>query len=91
MESGAIIPQISIRFDVAMAIMNRARGMITSRIAEVSGQNHAAAGALRVKRRNLLVVQQSLTPDQAERVEAMIAEWGPRVLDTGLLWQEVER
>lgn len=90
MESGGIIPRINIRFEVVMAIMNRARGVISSRIAEVLGPDPAAADALRLKRRELLALQQSLLPDQAERVETMIAEWGPRVRDTGLFWKELE-
>lgn len=78
-----------VRAELAIEIMNQARGLVSERVAAIEANDPAGAEALCVKRRELLAVQNRIRVGDAARIEAVIAEWGPRVKDVASLWQEV--
>lgn len=78
----------SVRAELAIEIMNQARGLVSERIAAIEANDPAGAEALRSKRRALLALQNRIRVGDPEQIEAVIAEWGPRVKDAGLFWQE---
>ncbi|MEO9340357.1 hypothetical protein ABFT80_23330 [Mesorhizobium sp. SB112] len=57
-----------VRAELAIEIMNQARGLVSEHVAAIE--------ALRAKRRELLAVQSRLRVGEAEQIEAVIAEWG---------------
>lgn len=77
-----------VRAELAIEIMNQARGLVSERVAAIEATDPAGAEALRAKRRVLLSVQNRIRVGDPE-VEAVIAEWGPRVKDATLFWQEI--
>ncbi len=44
---------------------------------------------MRAKRRTLLAVQNSVRVDDLDHVEAVIAEWGPRIKNPAQFWREL--
>lgn len=78
-----------VRTELAIEIMNQARGLVSERVAAIEANDPAGAEALRAKRRELLAVQNRIRVGDPEQVEAVIAEWGPRVKDAALFWQEL--
>lgn len=77
-----------VRAELAIEIMNQARGLVSERVAAIEANDPAGAEALRARRRELLTVQNRIRVGDSEQIEAVIAEWGPRVKDTALFWQE---
>ncbi|MCW8060473.1 hypothetical protein [Agrobacterium tumefaciens] len=78
-----------IRAEIAIGIMNRARGLICERVATLAIDDPDGAEKLRGKRRALLAIQNGIRVRGTAQVEAVIREWGPRVRDTALLWREL--
>ncbi len=78
-----------VRAELAIEIMNKARGLVSERVAAIEATDPAGAEALRAKRRELLAVQNRIRVGDAEQIEAVITEWGPRVKDAALFWQEL--
>lgn len=77
-----------VRAELAIEIMNQARGLVSERIAAIEANDPAGAEALRAKRRELLAVQNRIRVGDPEQIEAVIGEWGPRVKNTASFWQE---
>ncbi|MFU0505371.1 hypothetical protein [Pseudaminobacter sp. NGMCC 1.201702] len=78
-----------VRAELAIEIMNQARGLVSERVAAIEANDAVGAEALRAKRRELLTVQNRIRVGDPEQIEAVIAEWGPRVKDAALFWQEL--
>lgn len=87
--AGQTILDAIVRAELAIEIMNQARGLVSERVAAVEADDPAGAEALREKRRALLAVQSRIRVGDPEQIEAVIAEWGPRVKDAALFWQEL--
>lgn len=77
-----------IRTEIAMEILNQARAIVTARVYELEGTDPEAAEALRLRRRELIAVQNSVAVADRETVENLIALWGPRVKDDARFWAE---
>lgn len=78
-----------VRAELAIEIMNQARGLVSERVAAIEADDPSGAEALRAKRRELLAVQSRIRVGDAEQIEAVIAEWGPRVKDAASFWREL--
>lgn len=78
-----------VRAELAIEIMNQARGLVSERVAAIEANDPAGAEVLRKKRRGLLAVQNRIRVGDPEQIEAVIAAWGPRVKDAALFWQEL--
>ena len=78
-----------VRAELAIEIMNQARGLVSERVAAIEANDPAGAEALRAKRRQLLAVQNRIRVGDREHIEAVIAEWGPRVKDAASFWREL--
>ena len=78
-----------VRAELAIEIMNQARGLVSERVAAIEANDPAGAEALRAKRRELLAVQNRIRVGDPEQIEAVIAEWGPRVKDAVSFWREL--
>lgn len=78
-----------VRAELAIEIMNQARGLVSERVAAIEANDPAGAEALRAKRRELLAVQNRIRVGDPEQIEAVIAEWGPRVKDAAAFWREL--
>lgn len=78
-----------VRAELAIEIMNQARGLVSERVAAIEANDPAGAEVLRAKRRELLAVQSGIRVGDAEQIEAVIAEWRPRVKDAALFWREL--
>jgi len=77
-----------VRAEIAIEILNQARAIVTARVYELEGSDPAAAEALRSRRRDLIALQRSITVDDLDSVENVIALWGPRVKDDARFWAE---
>ncbi len=78
-----------VRAELAIEIMNNARGLVSERVAAIEAEDPIGAEALRARRRALIAVQNSIGVDDADRVEDIISEWGPRVKDPAQFWREL--
>lgn len=78
-----------IRAEIAIGIMNRARGLVCGRVAMLEFGDPDGAEKLRGKRRALRTIQNGIRAGDATQVEAVIREWGPRIRDTALFWREL--
>lgn len=78
-----------VRAEIAIEIMNKARGLVSERVAALEAEYPDDAEALRGKRRELLVILNSIRVGDADRIETVISIWGPRVRDTALFWEEL--
>lgn len=78
-----------VRAELAIEIINQARGLVSERVAAIEANDPAGAEALRAKRRELLAVQNRIRVGDPEQIEAVIAEWGPRVKDAAAFWREL--
>ena len=77
-----------LRTQIAIEILNQARAIITARVYELEGTDPEAAEALRLRRRELIAVQNSVAVADRQTVENLIALWGPRVKDDARFWAE---
>lgn len=82
-------PDAIVRAEIAIEIMNQARGLVSERVAAIEADDPAGAEALRAKRRGLLAVQNGIRADDPEHVQAVIAAWRPRVRDPAQFWREL--
>lgn len=73
----------------AIALLSQARGMISARVREVKDTDSRLAKALRAKRRELLALTRSISPDDPDTAAAVIATWEPRVKDQARFWREL--
>ncbi|MBS3651895.1 hypothetical protein KEU06_25135 [Pseudaminobacter sp. 19-2017] len=78
-----------VRAELAIEIMNQARGLVSERVAAIEADDPAGAEALRERRRALLAVQNGIRIDDLDTVEAVIAKWGPRIKDPAQFWREL--
>ncbi len=78
-----------VRAELAIKIINQARGLVSERVAAIEAEDPAGAEVMRARRRSLLAVQNSIRVDDPDHVEAVIAEWGPRVKDPAQFWREL--
>ncbi|TQN59179.1 hypothetical protein FLX27_23700 [Agrobacterium tumefaciens] len=77
-----------LRSEIAIEILNQARAIVTARVYELEGMDPEAAEALRLRRRELIAVQNSVGVADRQTVENLIALWGPRVKDEARFWAE---
>ncbi|MES4992539.1 hypothetical protein ACTJJ7_11865 [Phyllobacterium sp. 22229] len=77
-----------IRAEIAIGLLNKARGLICERVATVALEDPDGAEKLRGKRRALLAIQNGIRIGDDGQIEAQIYEWGPRARDTALFWRE---
>ncbi len=77
-----------VKTEIAIEILNQARAIVSARVYELEDTDPAAAETLRQRRRDLIDVQQRLSADGRDAVEAVIAVWGPRVQDETRFWAE---
>ncbi|KAB2684359.1 hypothetical protein [Brucella tritici] len=78
-----------VRAELAIEIINQARGLVSERVAAIEAEDPVGAEAMRARRRALLAVQNSIRVDDLDYVETVIAEWGPRVKDPAQFWREL--
>ena len=78
-----------VRAELAIEIMNQARGLVSERVVAIEANDPAGAEALRAKRRELLAVQSRIRVGDPEQIEAVIAEWRLRVKDAASFWREL--
>lgn len=78
-----------VRAEIAIEIMNKARGLVSARVTEIEDDDPAGAEALRQKRRDLLAIQNSIRVGDDQHIEDVIAQWGPRVKDAARFWREL--
>lgn len=79
---------VIIRTEIAIEILNQVRAIVTARVYELEGTDPEAAEALRLRRRELIAVQNSVAVADRQTVENLIALWGPRVKDEARFWAE---
>ncbi|MBB3965849.1 hypothetical protein [Rhizobium metallidurans] len=77
-----------LRTEIAIELLNQARAIVTARVYQLEGTDPDTAEALRLRRRDLIAVQQSIAVADREMVENLIALWGPRVKDEARFWAE---
>lgn len=78
-----------VRAELAIEIMNQARGLVSERVAAIEVNDPDGAEALRAKRRELLAVQNRIWVGDPEQIEGVIVEWEPRIKDAALFWREL--
>lgn len=77
-----------VRTEIAIEILNQARAIVTARVYELEGTDPGAAEVLRIRRRDLIAAQQSITVANRQTVEDLIALWGPRIEEEARFWAE---
>ena len=79
--------------EMAAAIVNRARAMVQRRIAQLTADGDAAeAGRLRATAaKPLFALLRSIDHRNEAHIRAIIATWGPRVMDEAALWAALDR
>jgi hypothetical protein len=77
-----------IRTEIAIEILNQARAIVTARVYQLEGTDPQSADALRLRRRDVIALQQNVTVADRDTVENLIALWGPRVKDEARFWAE---
>lgn len=77
-----------VRAEIAVEILNQARAIVTDRVYQLEETDPEAAEALRLRRRDLIAVQQNVTVLDRDTIENLIALWGPRVKDEARFWAE---
>ena len=82
-----------IEAEMATAIVNRARAMVQRRIAPLTADGDAAeADRLRaIAAKPLFALLRSIDDRDEAHVQAIIATWGPRVMDGAALWEALDR
>jgi hypothetical protein len=81
-----------IEAEMAAAIVNRARAMVQRRIAQLTADGDAAeADRLRaIAAKPLFALLRSIDDRNEAHVQAIIATWGPRVIDEAALWDALD-
>ena len=81
-----------IEAEIAIEIVNRARAMVQRRIAQLTADGDAAeADRLRVTvAKPLFHLLRSIDDRNEAHVQAIIATWGPRVIDKAALWAALD-
>jgi hypothetical protein len=82
-----------IEAEMATELVNRARAMVQRRIAQLTADGDAAeADRLRVTvAKPLFHLLRSIDYRDEAHVQAIIATWGPRVMDGAALWDALDR
>lgn len=76
--------------EAAAEIINQARAMILARLRELGEDDPELAARLRAKRRELLALQHSISPEDPASAKAVTATWGPRIKDQERFWRELD-
>ena len=81
-----------IEAEMAAAIVNRARAVVQRRIAQLTADGDAAeADRLRaIAAKLLFTLLRSIDDRNEAHVQAIIATWGPRVMDEAALWAALD-
>lgn len=77
------------RAELALDIINRARAMVSARMYDIEVEDPDSAQALRHKRFGLLSIQQRVRVEDSDFVEGVIAQWGKRINDDAVFWEEL--
>lgn len=78
-----------VRTEVAIEIMNQARGILSERFAQIGDSDPETTARLHNLGRRLTAIRTGITVADQDQVEAIIAKWGPLVKDDGKFWQEL--
>ena len=76
--------------ETAIEILNQARAMILARHREISEDDRGLAAKLRAKRRELLALQKTISPEGPDAARTITKTWGPLVKDQGRFWRELD-
>jgi hypothetical protein len=81
-----------IEAEMATELVNRARAMVQRRIAQLTADGDAAeADRLRaIAAKPLFALLRSIDDRNEAYVQAIIATWGPRVMDEAALWAALD-
>jgi len=82
-----------VRTEVAMEVINRARGLVHARVCQLEDGNEVdqrEAERLTVKAGELYRLLRSLDFREQDRVEGVIARWGSLVSDEARFWPALE-
>ena len=81
-----------IEAEMAAAIVNRARAMVQRRIGQLTADGDAAeADRLRATAaKPLFALLRSIDHRNEAHIRAIIATWGPRVMDEAALWDALD-
>ena len=81
-----------IEAEMAAEMVNRARAVVQRRIAQLTADGNAAdAGRLRATAaKPLFALLRSIDDRNEAHVQAIIAAWGPRVIDEAALWDALD-
>lgn len=82
-----------VRTEVAMEVVNRARGLVHARVCQLEDGTEAdqhEAERLTVKAGELYQLLRSLDFREQDRVERVIARWGSLVSDEARFWPALE-
>jgi len=76
--------------ETAIEIVNQARAMILARHREISEDDRELAAKLRAKRRELLALQKTISPEDPAAAKAVTEKWGLRIKDQERFWRELD-
>lgn len=76
--------------ETAIEILNQARAMILSRHREISEDDRELAAKLRTRRRELLALQKTISPEDPSAARAITETWGLRIKDQERFWRELD-
>jgi len=75
--------------EVAIEILNQAKGILFERIYALEDSDKPAAAALSNKARDLTKLQQSIRVGEDALIHEIIATWRPRIADEERFWREI--
>lgn len=76
--------------ETAIEIVNQARAMILARHREISEDDRGLAAKLRAKRRELMALQKTISPQDPDAAKVITETWGPLVKDQKRFWRELD-
>jgi len=76
--------------ETAIETVNQARAMILARHREISEDDRELAAKLRTKRRELLALQKTISPEDSAAARAITETWGLRIKDQERFWRELD-
>lgn len=76
--------------ETAIEIVNQARAMILARHREISEDDRGLAVKLRAKRRELIALQKTISPQDPDAAKVITETWGPLVKDQERFWRELD-
>lgn len=78
-----------VRAEVAIEIMNQARGILSERFSQIGDGDPEATDRLHEFGRRLTSIRTEIAVTDQDGIEAIIAKWGPLVKDEEKFWQEL--